>query len=217
MLHTLFLKQSNPLLVGAVLLSFASIQADESELRSKLFDVRDKNIGVNNSPNAVSDCLLNLAVTGDTVTIFRNSVAEPSVAVNPMNKKQVIVSYEQDVIGSANIANMGSLSIGLAYSDDGGKHWKHSNSLNTQICNGGFADTVSNLQVTYGSNDTAFLTGTFANVQENPNTLNQSGTFVSRSTDNGKTWSFPSILSASATTLNDLTTSSNPSGLRALP
>lgn len=204
MLHKSFLKQSNALLVGAVLLSFASIKSDNAELRSKLFDIRDKNIGVNNSPNEVSECLSDLAIEGDTVTIFRNSVAQPSLAVNPSNKKQVIVAYEQDVIGSADVADMGSLSIGIAYSEDGGKHFKHSNSLNTQICNGGFADTVSNIKVTYGANDIAFLTATFANVQENPNTLNQSGTFVSRSMDNGKTWSAPIILSASETTLDDL-------------
>lgn len=201
MLHK---KQFNALFLGAVLSSFVSIKADEAELRSKLFDVRDKNIGVNNSPTPVSDCLFDLAVTGDTVTIFRNSVAEPSIAVNPSNKKHVIVTYEQDVIGSTEVSNMGALNLGIAYSDDGGKHWKHSNSLNTQFCTGGFADTVSNVRVTYGPNDTAYLTATFANVQENPNTLNQSGTFVSTSTDNGKTWSFPTVLDASGTTLNDL-------------
>lgn len=206
MLHKSFLKQSNALFIGTVLLSFVFLKAetDDFALRSHLFDVRDKNIGVNNSPTPVSDCLFDLAIEGETVTIFRNSVAEPSVAVNPSNKKHVIVAYEQDVIGSPDVFNMGALNLGIAYSDDGGKHWKHSYSLNTQFCTGGFADTVSNVRVTYGSNEVAYLTATFANVQENPNTLNQSGTFVSTSYDNGKTWSFPIMLDASSTTLDDL-------------
>ncbi len=210
MLHKIFLKQSSILMAGATLLSFSSIKSENDILRSNLFDVRDKNIGVNNSPNSdlSNSCLSDLAVTGDTATIFRNSVAEPSLAVNPLNKKQVIAVYEQDIIGSNEIGNLGSLSIGIARSENGGKTWITSDSLNTQICNGGFAQTVGNARITYANNGIAYLTATFANVQNNPNNLNQSGVFVSQSEDNGKTWSFPIILDASSNNLNDQTSTS---------
>jgi hypothetical protein len=213
MFHNFLLKRSNALMSSLLVLSFSSsLKSEEDQVRSSLFDVRDKNIGVSTSPNSNlnNSCLSNFAIDGDTVTIFRNSVAEPSLAVNPLDKKQIIVTYEQDVIGSDDVANLGALSIGIAYSKDGGKSWSHSNSLNTQLCNGGFADTVANAQVAYGSNGVAYITATFSNVQNNANTLNQSGVFLSRSEDNGKTWSFPTILDASSTTLDNQGTSTSP-------
>lgn len=181
------------------------IHANEMAIRSNLFDIRDKNISLSSSPNAISSCLNDLIITGATTTIYRNSEAQPYVAVNPLNKKEVVAVFEQDILGSTAAENLGALSIGVTYSNDGGKTWNYSDSLTTQICSGGFADTVSNIWLNYGSNEKVYLIATFSNISSNPNTLNQSGVFVSASDDNGKTWSFPIILDASSHYVNEPT------------
>lgn len=181
------------------------LHSSEMATRSNLFDIRDKNISLSSSPNPVSSCLNDLAVIGETTTIYRNSEAQPYIAVNPLNKKEVVAVFEQDVVGSTATENLGALSIGVTYSYDGGKTWNYSDSLVTQLCSGGFADTVSNIWINYGSNEKVYLTATFSNISLNPNTLNQSGVFVSVSSDNGKNWSFPIILDASSHYVNEPT------------
>ena len=209
-----FLKSSNILMAGIALASISTIKSDEDIQRASScnssnkpanVEVRDVNIGFNNSPIPVSSCLNELAVTGATTTIYRNSASEPSIVVNPTDRKKVIAAYEQGAIGSETVGNLGALSVGISYSRDGGKNWSHSNSLVTQICDGGFADTVSNVWVGYASNGKAYLTASFANINENPNTLNQSGVFVSVSEDDGRTWSNPTILDASSNFINEET------------
>jgi len=209
----LLLRPSSILMTGIALLSIFNVKSNEDAQRASdchshgrpvtAIKIRDKNVGFQNSPVSVSSCLNDLAVTGATTTIYRNAVAEPSIAVNPNDRRKVIIAFEQGVIGSETVANLGALTVGISYSRDGGKHWNHSHSLDTQICDGGFADTVSNIQVSYASNGKAYLTATFANVSNNPNTLNQSGVFVSVSEDDGKTWSYPTILDASSHFINE--------------
>src|SRR5437762_13024852 len=81
------------------------------------FDVRNKNIGFDNSPNSDSEeCLLQQTFPDFSTTLYYNSVVEPSVAVNPHSKNHIVAAWQQDRFN-----NGGSLDIGLARSDDGGK------------------------------------------------------------------------------------------------
>lgn len=195
MLYQIFSKQSKMLATGILLssLSFASIKSEEALLKGSLFDVRDKNAGFSDSPVPNSpDCLLNQAVTGETTTIYRNSVISPAIAVNPNSKKHVVAAWEQDV---TSVSGAG-LEIGIGYSSNSGKDWHHT-VIPVQSCIGGFIQSIDNVWLSYGPDGTVYLVAAPINASQNINTLNQSGIIASVSTDDGKTWSNPQFLAAS--------------------
>jgi len=198
MLHKSLYKQSSLLLTGIALLSFSAVKSEV--VRSHYFDVRDRNIGFDMSPDPADDCLLIQAVTGQTTTIYRNSAIQPSIAVNPLNRKLVAATFEQDTISGTG----GSLELGIAHSEDGGKHWSQT-IIPFQDCNGGFSDRVADAWLSYGPDGKLYLVALPFNSTLNINTLNQSGVVAAVSTDNGATWSNPKYLIASEDYLNEET------------
>src|ERR1700682_1316303 len=66
-------------------------------------------------------CLNRQEVFGTPTTIFHGSAVEPTIAVNPKNKDQIVAAWQQD-----RISNGAALEAGIAYSKDGGKTWHKS-------------------------------------------------------------------------------------------
>src|SRR5581483_930886 len=64
------------------------------------FDVRNKNIGFENSPNSDSvDCLAQQTFPGHIATLYLNTAVEPSVAVNPVannHHHRIVAAWQQD-------------------------------------------------------------------------------------------------------------------------
>ena len=209
MLHPIFSKQSKIFFAGIVLLSLSSSSIkseeyseetlNESIERSSLFDVRDKNIGfyVSPVPNA-ANCLLNQAVTGATTTIYRNSVINPTIAVNPYDKHLVAAAWQQDIVSCCG----NGLEVGIGWSIDSGKHWQQA-VIPTQNCIGGFIQGINNPWLSYGPDGTLYLVAAPYNASLDTNTLNQSGIVASVSSNNGQTWSNPHFLAASQTYINE--------------
>src|SRR5258708_6786973 len=73
------------------------------------------------------ECLDRQEVYGTTTTIFHGAAVEPTIAVNPTNKKHMVAVWQQD-----RISNGGALEAGVSYSKDGGKHW-HKSKIPFQI------------------------------------------------------------------------------------
>src|ERR1700722_4873369 len=68
-----------------------------------------------------SECLDAQEVYDATTTIFHGAAVEPTIAVNPKNKKHIVAAWQQD-----RISNGGALETGISYSPDGGKSWHRS-------------------------------------------------------------------------------------------
>lgn len=165
-----------------------ALQAD-----SISFDVRNKNIGFDNSPNPDSvECLLQQTFPGFSTTLYYNSAVEPSIAVNPQFKNYVIAAWQQD-----RFDNGGALDMGIARSEDGGKNWIHS-TVPFQNCTGGFIERVTDSWLSYAADGSRVYLVVFGlNASTDPNTNNQEGIIVTTSYDNGNTWSIPHFISAS--------------------
>lgn len=201
MLYKILSKQSRVFVAAIVLssLSFSLIKSDDSmiERGKNYFDVRDKNIGFSISPIPnTSDCRLDQAVTGQTTTLYWNSVMSPTIAVNPHDKHLVVAAWEQGISCCGD-----GIEIGIAYSQNGGKRWKQT-IIPIQNCVGGFSQSVNSVSLSYGIDGKVYLTAAVLNISEDPNTLNQSGIIASFSSDNGQTWSNPRFLVASQDFLN---------------
>lgn len=104
--------------------------------------------------------------------------SEPSVAVNPMNPKQVVVAYQ--------------VPANIAYSQDAGKHWAHASGVAPKNLK-----VSGDVSVTFDNQGHAILCyigfnklGTFNYWGHATNT---NGIFVRRSLDGGKSWSAPAI------------------------
>lgn len=198
MLRTLYVKQSSILFASIALLSFSPLKSEV--VRSHHFDIRDKNIGVDTNPTPITECLEIQAITGQSTTIYRNSAVEPSIAVNPLNRKEVVAAFQEGRINTYG----GSLDMVVAHSQNGGHHWNHT-TIPFQNCNGGFVDRVSNVWLSYGPDGKVYMIASVFNSEIDIDTLNQSGVIASVSNDNGQTWSNPHWLIASENYLNETT------------
>ena len=193
-------KYSRILTIGVALLSFSALKPADNPMRKHYFDVRDKNIGLDNNPVPASQgCLLSQAIIGSTTTIYRNAAVQPVVAVNPMNKKYVVAAFQE-----GRISNGGALDIGIATSKDGGKHFSDM-IFPFQSCVGGINDRSSDVELSYGPDGKLYLVALVFNATKNPDTVNQSGVVTSVSSDNGLTWSIPQWLATSQDFLNEPT------------
>lgn len=130
-------------------------------------------------------------------TLYLNAEAEPHLAVNPARAANLIAAWQQDRWN-----NGAARGIGMAVSQDGGATWAQT-ALPFSICAGGTFERASDPWVTIGPTGIAYqmalaVTGSvFA-----PGSL--SAMLVSRSTDNGVTWSQPlSLIQDTAPFFND--------------
>ncbi|MGZ3733073.1 MAG: sialidase family protein, partial [Parachlamydiaceae bacterium] len=155
-------------------------------------------------PNGISpipltpDCLFPIVIPGRTTTIHSGSVAEPTIAVNPKDCDRIVACWQQ-----SRIFNGGSLEVGIAYSKNKGKSWKRT-TVPLQICNGGINTRVSDVWLSYSADGKVlYLSALTLNSLQDTNTQNQMAVISSISKDNGKHWSAPSFLYASAEYLSE--------------
>ncbi len=183
------IKHSSFLLAGALLLSAPFTMAGPLTVH-----VKHKEIGFKNSPSSIApECLLeqNFPFPGVTTTIYRNSVVEPFLAVNPQDPCKAVAVWQQD-----RISNAGALEIGIAHTEDGGKKWCRT-IIPFQACNGGLAARVTDPWVSYSADGKrVYFTALNFNIITDPNTQNQQGITALFSDDNGKSWSNPTFVSA---------------------
>ncbi len=158
------------------------------------FDVRNKDIGFHCNPTPEHHCCLMPQVyPGYSTTLYYNSAVEPAVAVNPKNKSHAVAAWQQ-----GRFSDRGSLEIGIAYTHDGGKCWKHT-VVPFQDCQRGFSQRVSNCWLSYSHNgDCLYLSALVFNASTDINTQNQEGVVVAVSHDDGKHWSIPHYLAATS-------------------
>jgi len=145
-------------------------------------------------------CLDRQEVYGRTTTIFHGSAVEPTIAVNPKNKKHIVAVWQQD-----RISNGGALKAGVSYSSDGGRTW-HKSKVPFQICQGGINQRSGDEWLSYAADGSkVYLCAAVLNATQEPGTNNQFGVVVTISKDNGATWSPPRYLFSSMNFISDPT------------
>ncbi len=162
--------------------------------------LRSQDIGFLQSPNPISrECLLNETFPGFNTTVFYNSAVSPTLAVNPVDEKQMVAVWQQDRFSRGG----GALDIAIARTSNRGNTWCLS-TFPFQICNEGISARTTNPSISYSvDGKRVYLLAEPFNVKNDPNTLNQSQVVVSVSEDNGKNWSIPHPLNASARTVQE--------------
>lgn len=158
-----------PVIVG---LAIALAMPALSKAHSHEWEAKTKNVGFSQSnlPVPITHCLDRELPNFEDATIFHGAAAEPTIAVNPKNPRNIVVAWQQD-----RISDSGALEIGIAYTFNGGKSWKHS-TVPVQLCNGGFQDRVSDVWLSYSKDgETLYLCSLPFNVTQNFNTLDQQG------------------------------------------
>lgn len=154
--------------------------------------------------NANSDlsheCLDRQEIYGRTTTLYIGAAVEPTIAVNPKDGNHIVAAWQQN-----RISNGAALEAGVAYSNDGGKHW-HKSSVPFQVCHGGTSQRSGDDWLSYSADGSkVYLCAAALNATKEPNTQKQSGILVSISEDNGKTWSKPRFLFSSMNFISDRT------------
>lgn len=145
-------------------------------------------------------CLDQQEVFNTTTTVFHGSAVEPTIAVNPMNKKRIVAVWQQD-----RISNGAAFQAGVAYSKDGGRHW-HKSSIPFQICEGGIIQRSGDEWLSYSADGSkVYLCAAVLNATQVPYTENQFGVVVTISEDDGATWCEPRFLFSSMNYLNEPT------------
>jgi len=146
------------------------------------------------------ECLDRQEVFGTTTTIFHGSTVEPTIAVNPKNKKHIVAVWQQD-----RISNGGALNAGISYSRDGGRTW-HKSTVPFQICEGGINQRSGDEWLSYSADGSRlYLCAAVLNATQEPGTVNQFGVVVTISKDDGATWSKPRYLFSSMEFISDPT------------
>jgi hypothetical protein len=126
-------------------------------------------------------------------TLYPNSEVEPSLAVNPLNERNLITVWQQD-----RWSNAGSRGIVSAASFDGGASWTTVTATKSSLCTGGALPSgeaifrATNTWVTFGPDGTAYLLSLAIPF------FNQTAVLVSTSRDGGLTWSGPAALEQEA-------------------
>ena len=146
------------------------------------------------------ECLDRQEVYGRTTIIYHGAAVEPTIAVNPKNKKRIVAAWQQD-----RISNGAALEAGIAYSRDGGESW-HPSLVPFQICLGGIIQRSGDEWLSYSADGSkVFLCAAVLNATQEPDTQKQFGVVVTLSEDDGKTWSEPRFLFSSMEYLSDPT------------
>src|SRR5437762_1827500 len=127
----------------------------------KDFIIHDVNVAypVGEDPVPLTpECLVDQAIPGITTIIYYGADVEPIIAVNPKEPSRIVAAWQNDRIN-----NGGSLEIGIAYSHNGGKTWKHS-VVPFQRCLGGPTNRVSDEWLSYSADGRrVFLTAAVFN------------------------------------------------------
>lgn len=138
-----------------------------------------------------------LAVTAcnggpQTGVVYRNSEAEPHLAVNPTDLSNMIAAWHQDRWSTG-----GAQSIGVAYTTDGGGNW-NSVTIPFTRCSGaaprsaGDFERASDPWISFSPDGTAHLMALVFN-----DSVSENGMAVASSSDGGQTWSDPVIIKKS--------------------
>jgi hypothetical protein len=138
------------------------------------------------------------AEVNDVGTIYRNSESEPFIAVNPMNAGNMIIAHHIDRISVSG----GAVGIGVEYTLNGGRTW-HSVLVPLTRCSGapmssgnpGDFERSTDPWIEFSREGTAYLVDLPFNVAQD---FSEAFT-VARSTDGGKTWQGPFLISLDPT------------------
>lgn len=148
----------------------------------------------------LNSCYNNQEVYGRTTTLYLGSSVEPTIAVNPRNKKHLVASWQQ-----GRISNGAALETAVAYSKDGGKTW-YKSEVPFQVCQGGISQRSGDNWLSYSADGCrVYLCTCLLNATQQPGTDHQSGVVVTVSKDNGATWSDPIYLASSMNYISDPT------------
>jgi hypothetical protein len=124
-----------------------------------------------------------------TGVLYRNSEAEPHLAVNPANPANMIVGWHQDRWSTG-----GAQSIGAAFTVNGGVSWSQvvipfTRCAGATAGSAGSYERASDPWITFSPNGTAHMMALGLD-----NSVNENGQLVSRSTNGGQTWSKPIVI-----------------------
>lgn len=132
--------------------------------------------------------------------VFVNSEVEPFVAVDPTDPKVLLGAWQQD-----RWEDGGAKGLVIAVSLDGGASWTRK-AMPFSACGGGNAsnngefERASDPWVDIGADRTMYAMGLAANLSGASNSKGfQNAMVVSRSTDQGRTWSTPVVLRGDGT------------------
>lgn len=189
-----------------IVLMLVLVVTDAPPLWSECLKVHDVNVGSRKSPVPPCDeCLFPQAIFGtptNTVTtlIQSGSAAEPTIAVNPKNSKNIVACWQQ-----GRINNGGALEGEFAFTKNGGKTW-HRTVVPLQNCIGGIVQRISDVWLSFAKDGSrVYLCALVVNATQDINTQNQSGVIVSISKDGGENWSQPHFIASSPFYLNEPT------------
>ena len=179
--------------LGALLGSTPSFSINAKNLS---ISIKSRNIGFRHSPASITpECLAADTFPGFSTKLWYNTAVEPSLAVNPKNKKYIVAAWQQD-----RFDNGGALETGIAWSEDCGKTWNRT-IIPYQNCNGGITGRSSDPWLSYSADGSrVYLCSLNFNIATDSNTQNQEGVTVSYSKNNGKTWSNPHFIASSPNT-----------------
>ncbi|HEX2016740.1 MAG TPA: sialidase family protein, partial [Solirubrobacteraceae bacterium] len=129
-----------------------------------------------------------------------NSTAEPTIAVNPRDRSNVVVSWQQDRFN----IDGGALSNLVGVSHDGGRHFHPVRVPGVSRCTGGADERASDPWLSIASDGTVLLASlSFSEMPQNNAIAGPTKLVVSRSHDGGETWSAPVDVQPFDQTYND--------------
>jgi hypothetical protein len=145
-------------------------------------------------PSPFAGCTVGATSKG---TNYVNAEAEPWVAVNPTNSRNVVAVFQQD-----RWSDGGAHGLVTGVSFDGGSTWSEtfahlSSCAGGTSANGGGYDRSSDPWVTFGPDGTAYQVGLSVSADQTTSAI-----LASRSLDGGLTWSEPSTLIADDSAFN---------------
>jgi len=184
------LKYCSKLLLALVLVS--TVQAKNYHV------VTTQNVGYQQSqlPVKITHCLDRIAVPQQETTIHHGSAAEPTIAVNPKNPCNIVASWQQDRLN-----NGGGLDLGIGYSFDAGNTW-HRTEIPFQICSGGSFQRATDVWLSFAADGSkVYLCAIVFNRTTQVGMQTQQSVIVCFSTNGGKSWSTPTLLSPTRFTL----------------
>jgi hypothetical protein len=124
--------------------------------------------------------------------VYRNSEAEPHLAVNPVDPFNMIAGWHQDRWSTG-----GAQSLGAAFTTDGGTTWKpvvipFTRCAGAAPGSAGDYERASDPWISFSPDGTAHYMALVVD-----NSVNENAMIVSRSADGGETWTAPVVIARS--------------------
>jgi len=130
----------------------------------------------------------------------RNTEAEPHIAVNPKDARNIVIVYQQDRFA----IDGGALSNIVVVTKDGGKTWKHVLVHGLSRCTGGSDERASDPWLSFAGDGTLYLASlSFSEYPQNQVVAGPVEDLVQVSHDGGLTWSSPVYVQPFDLTYND--------------